>query len=81
MSRNKKRKKFHAKNHQKCGFLDTLKAVDKSSLQKFLPKSFNYFSENRKNHKTSNCFSIFAYFPNWSFRLIERTFHSSTLDY
>ena len=41
--------------------MDTWKAFGKSSWQKLLLKSLNFFSENRKKHKISNCCSLFAF--------------------
>ena len=54
----KKGKKFPAKNHRK-NLQDTRKAVEKSSVQKFLLKSNNYFSENRK--KPQNFYLFFQF--------------------
>ena len=75
------KKKFiiPAKNHQK-NLPDTRKLVEKSSVQKFLLKSINYFSENRKKPQNFYLFFNFCFFPNWSFGLIEGTFHNSTLN-
>ena len=57
----KKRKLFLTKNHKK-NLLDTQKAVGKSSLQKFLLKSINYFSEIRKKPQIFQLFFNFCFF-------------------
>ena len=48
MSRIEKKEKYFPSKNIKKNLLDTRKAVGKSSVQKFLLKSENYFSENRK---------------------------------
>ena len=78
MSRNEKKEKFFLTKNQQKNLLDTQKAVGKSSVQKFLLKSINYFSENRKKPQNFQLFFIFCFFPNWSSGLIECTFHNST---
>ena len=62
----KKGKVFPAKTHEK-NLLDTRKAFEKSSVQKFLLKTIKYFSENRKEPQKFCLFFNFCFFPNWSF--------------
>ena len=75
----RKEKNFPVKFYQKIN-LDTRKAVGKSSLQKFLLKSFIYFSENRKKPQNLELFFKFLLSSKlilWTERIY---FHNSTLD-
>ena len=80
MSRIEKKEKYFPSKNIKKNLLDTRKAVGKSSVQKFLLKSENYFSENRKKPQNFWLFFSFCFFPNWSSGLIECTFHNSALE-
>ena len=74
-----KRKKFTLKIIKK-NFWTREKPLGSHRCKNFCQKVLIISLKFGKNHKTANCFSIFAFFPNWSFGLIECTFHSSTLD-
>ena len=77
-----RKKIFPVKIYQKF-FLDTRRAVEKSSLQKFLLKSFIYFSENRK--KPQNVYLFFKFLLSsklilWTQRMHFPQFYPRLLD-
>ena len=67
----------------KKSFLDTRRAVGKSSLQKFLLKSVNCFSENRKKPQNFKMLFTFCFFSKlilWTFRMHLSQFYPKHLE-